>query len=73
MCYHEISMAQRLTLDQKKSFAEHIMQWGNGAFLGLVIAQAVANKPFDYLLAILGFVAMAIAYWAAYLLMKKRR
>lgn len=66
-------MATRLTLDQKKSFAEHSMQWGNGVFFGLVIAQAISVKPFDYAIAALGFLMLAAAYWIAYLLMKKRR
>lgn len=72
VCYDVSAMASRLTADEKKSFAEHAMQWGNGVFFGLVIAQAISAKPFDYLIAAVGFVLLAVAYWIAYLLMRKR-
>jgi len=49
------------------------MQWGNGVFFGLVIAQAISEKPFNYTVGAVGFIMLAAAYWSAYLLMKKRR
>jgi hypothetical protein len=49
------------------------MQLGNGVCIGLVVGQAFLGEAFSYLIAGLGFILLATAYWVAYLLLRERR
>ncbi len=63
-------MAKRLTGDQRGRIAEKIMEWGNLVFIGLVIAQFVPGVRINILIAVSGFVLIAMAYIFSILLMK---
>jgi hypothetical protein len=73
MCYAAEAMLGRLSNEEKRSFAESIMQLGNGVCIGLVVGQAFLGEAFSYLIAGLGFILLATAYWVAYLLLRERR
>jgi hypothetical protein len=51
--------------DDRGRLAEKLMEWGNLVFAGLVIAQAFSDK-FDFVLAFVGAVVFAGAYFFAY-------
>ena len=62
---------RRLTLDQRGRVAEKIMELGNLIFLALVIAQIVPGTgPFRFSMALTGIITLAVAYFAAYLVMR---
>lgn len=63
-------MTKRLTVDQRGRIAEKVMELGNLAFAGLILGQALAGRPFDFRLALLGFIVMIIAYLVAVRFMK---
>ena len=64
-------MARPLTKDQRKVFAEKIMEWGNLVFVGLVVAQIVPGTGlFRLKAAIAGFFYIVVAYIVSYLIMR---
>lgn len=63
-------MAKRLTEDQRGRLAEKIMEWGNLAFVGLVIAQIIPPVGFSLRVTVVGILAIAGAYLIAISIMK---
>ncbi|MBE0573385.1 hypothetical protein IH575_00575 [Candidatus Dojkabacteria bacterium] len=66
-------MIRKLSNDQRSVVAEKVMDWGNLAFTGLVIAQfAPGATSFQWLFIFAGSFVMVIAYISGILLMKTR-
>ncbi|PIS18131.1 hypothetical protein COW38_04540 [Candidatus Collierbacteria bacterium CG17_big_fil_post_rev_8_21_14_2_50_45_7] len=66
-------MAKTLTKSQVGIFAEKIMDWGNLAFVGLVIGQLVpGTNQVKSTLLLFGFLGILLAYSIAYLLLKRK-
>jgi hypothetical protein len=64
-------MAKRLTVNHRGRIAEKVMEWGNLAFVGLVIGQLVPGTGgFRLSMVLAGLVSMAGAYLLAIFLMK---
>lgn len=61
---------KHLTADQQGRIAEKIMDWGNLIFAGLILGQALSEKPFDFQMAAIGGSGIIIAYALAIALMK---
>lgn len=61
---------KRLTIDQRGRIAEKVMELGNLAFGGLILGQALAGRPFDFWLALIGVAGAVSSYIAAIRLMK---
>jgi hypothetical protein len=61
---------KKLTIDQRGRVAEKIMELGNLAFVGLILGQALAGRPFDFRLATIGAVGILIAYFVALRIMR---
>ncbi len=60
-----------LTGEQRETFAEKLMDWGNLVFVGLVIGQLVPGTgPFRLSMVFAGLVSIAVSYVVAYYLMK---
>ena len=55
----------KLTPDQRDRVAEKIMEWGNLAFIGLVIAQIIPGDLVDPRAAYFGVAALVGAYFVA--------
>jgi len=66
-------MTKTLTKSQVGIFAEKIMDWGNLAFVGLVIGQLVpGTNQVKSTLLLFGFLGILLAYSIAYLLLKRK-
>jgi hypothetical protein len=67
--YGEDSRSSQHQIDRETEdrgrLAEKLMEWGNLVFAGLVIAQAFSDE-FDFVLAFVGAVVFAGAYFFAY-------
>ena len=67
--YGENSRSSQQQIDRKAEdrgrLAEKLMEWGNLVFAGLVIAQAFSDE-FNFVLAFVGVVVFAGAYFFAY-------
>jgi len=67
-------MTQKLSETDKRSFAEKIMEWGNWVFGVMVLGQIVtlSQTGASWILVIGGILFWVVAYWIAYLILKRR-
>ena len=63
-------MVRKLSSEERRVFAEHLMEWGNLVFVGLVITVVFDSVPFALARLVLGVLSLAVSYWIAIQLMR---
>ena len=61
------------TSDQKKMYAEKLLDLGHLIFGGLVVGQFISNQPCSKDIAIYGIVALVLIYLISYTFTRKRK